>query len=594
MSRLTIVVLCFTVASCRPGPEGTTTPKPAGNPTHISAAVPVAARSPLLRPCTALDSLETGKSDPSPLPPRFCAVAPVEANDCPAASDIAVIIDRDTETARARVWDGFVLELASLSASCQTDVNPLDGRLPGRCGTIQALGGDPNAPLSVGSCQVGGHVFPGAVRLSPNADRTPAMQAVAVLCDRVRDGRLGVGVMAYDGVPDANYNDATPSRAFGDRVGQCAADGLVIQVVAAPQTYRYVYFFASPRFGDYAKSMAAALASRWSAGAGGVKHLDLAGSIVDRNQLAAAALRRAPRPLPGWDNDLPPIISILMHGRDVGHRVDLLQWSLGDESHASAFDLSWRDDGWKTAAGIATVLKPPLLYVNQDLAVSRAGVPVGAEADARTERLGNCKTGRDLAAMMAPSTCGPVSPYFFQRLHVTRNKAEIEIYKGPQPERIAPAGEANGLRATAQLPLLAAALVSPRLEVDSCLRGVGIALRSVHLWSRSLSTSTKTDPLLAAGAVCDAASPLHDLVAAFGKTAPSAFHSASGTFASTADRRVGMESLVTAMRAIGDARVRSDEGADCVITTFRFTLDSCDPPTVVRLPDPPEQSDLRP
>ena len=154
-----------------------------------------------------------------------------------------------------------------IAATCPSGADPLNGHIPRACTTIQSLADD--QPFH--ACHSGSSMFPNGTPFGPNGNHTPSAEAVGHLCDRVRAGRIGVGIFAFDGVPDADYNDATPAAAFGERIGRCAADGLVIHVAAAPANYRYVYIFADRRYGQYAQHVAVGLrtfgrsrtAARW-------------------------------------------------------------------------------------------------------------------------------------------------------------------------------------------------------------------------------------------------------------------------------------------------------------------------------------------
>jgi hypothetical protein len=472
-------------------------------------------------------------------------------------------------------------ELTHIAATCPSGTDPLNGHLPHDCGTIQTVG----EKGAFGPCRLGTRTFPTGTPTGPHGDRTPATEAVGRLCDRILRGETGVGIFAFDGVADADYNDSTPAAAFGERVGQCAADGLSIQIVASPETYRYVYIFADRRYGQYAQNMARRLSDQWAKSDNDAVALTAAPSPADRVEFARPTFQRISKVTQGWDNEQPPITTVQMNGREVGHRLDVLRWSANEDSHGAAFALQWRADDWQTLGSAGTIAGPPVLFVNQDVVAppsKNPSMPFVAAADARTKKLDDCAAFRNPAMMAVSSQCGMPMPQFFQRINVDTNRAEIEIYKGAHPGNVAAKTVLTAVLGSNAKPMLAMALVSPELTLDRCLVDLGVSLRGAHRWPESVSTASKVDDLMYHGASCEA-STLRKLVTAFRETQPARFHTTSNTFAATADRRVGMESLTLALRSIADMRLKSRVGDACVLTTFRILLDSCTPQPTVQL-----------
>lgn len=582
--------------ACPAGPRrehvnASETGTPADNP-NLASAVPnkdrPAAAKPAVDPppararlnaCSSIEALESGRGGQLP---RFCAAdEPADSSECPAAGAIAVVVDHDADTARRGTWNGFIGELGRIAATCPSGADPLNGHIPHACTTVQALGDD--RPFS--ACRSGSRIFPIGTLTTPHPDRTPAAEAVGHLCDRIRDGRIAVGIFAFDGVPDADYNDATPAAAFGERVGQCASDGLTIYIAAAPARYRYVYIFANPRYDKYAQNVAVGLKMQWASADPGAVALAAAPSPTDRLDFAHLSFGRVSRTAGGWDNDQPRITAVQMKGRDVGHRIDVLRWTTNEDSHGAAFELKWRAADWQQLAGAGTIAASPELLVNQDIVTpppARLTVPFVAAAGAHVGKLEDCGSFRNPAMMAVSSPCGIPVPHIYQRMEIGRENASIEIYKGAHPDYVADTSVRAAVLASTGKPMLAMALVSPQLTLDRCLVDLGVAVRGTHHWPETLTTTSRVDDLLRRGGSCES-SPLRELVISFRDVQPMIFHNASPTFAGTSDRRVGMEALTIALRSVADARLKSTAGEACVLTTFRVILDSCEPQPSVQL-----------
>jgi hypothetical protein len=530
-----------------------------------------------LNACSAIESLESGR--PGPLA-RFCATGEaVDSNGCPATEAIAIVVDHDADTAQRRTWNGFIGDLTHIAAACPSGADPLNGHIPYACTTIQALGDD----RPFGPCHSGSRTFPDGTPTTPHPDRTPAAEAVGHLCDRIRDGKIGVGIFAFDGVPDGDYNNATPAAAFGERVGQCAADGLVIHVAAVPTQYRYVYIFAASSYAQYAQNVAVGLKTLWDSANTKAVALTVAPAPADRLEFGAPSFERSSKTAAGWDNDQPPITAVQWKGRDVGHRVDVLRWTTNQDTHGAEFVLKWHDTNWQTLSGAGTLASPPELLVNQDIVTpppANLTVPFVAAADGHAKKLDDCISLRNPAMMAVGSPCGVPVPQIYQRVDIAHNHAAIEIYKGSHPEYVADKLVLTAVLASTGKPMLAMALVAPQLTLDQCLVDLGVALRSTHRWQTS-TTASHLDGLEQKGA-CEA-SPLRDLVFSFRDVQPMRFKTGSDIFAATTDRRVGMESLTIALRSVADARLKSPAGQACVLTTFRVVLDSCTPQPKVQL-----------
>jgi len=458
------------------------------------------------------------------------------------------VVDHDADTAQRKTWNGFIGDLTHITATCPSGSDPLDGHIPHACTTIQSLGDD----QPFGPCRKGTHTFPEGTPTTPHPHRTPATEAVGHLCDRIRDGKIGVGILAFDGVPDGDYNEATPAAAFGERVGQCAADGLAIYVAAVPAQYRYVYIFAASRYARYAQNVAVGFKTLWAPANTGAVALTVAPAPADRLEFAGPSFERNSRTAAGWDNDQPPITAVQLKGRDVGHRVDVLRWMANQDTHGAAFDLKWNDADWQKLAGAGTIASPPELLVNQDLVTpppANLTVPFVAAADGHAGRLDDCISFRNPAMMAVGSPCGVPVPQIYQRVDIARNHAAIEIYKGSHPEYVADKSVLTAVLASTGKPMLAMALVAPQLTLDRCLVDLGVALRGTHRWPETSTTASHVDGLLQQKGTCES-SPLRELVFSFRDVQPMRFHTTSQTFA-TYDRSPRGDGIADHRLALG-------------------------------------------
>jgi hypothetical protein len=534
------------------------------------------------RPCNAVVALESGVGDSSPLPSRYCRneTAPV-TDECPSAGRIAVVVDHDNETAAQHTWRSLIEDVNAAGVECATVMHdPLRGRLPGLCDTIQHL----SSGMQMRSCRTGANVFPQGT--PPEGNTTPAANAVRNLCRRISSREIDVALLAFDGVPDANPTAQTPAQEFAEAVGDCAAKDLVISVVAAPERYRYLYVFGGVRFRDYSDRMTKIMAQRWN-GSGVLAEALLLTPRWDARQNTAAVRFDAGSHLREvqWDTAGPDVERVTSRGATVGYRIDAQRWTSSTESKGKAYRMQWNADpkDWEATASVGLITKPPLVYGNrmppEDSAVLIAvGTPY--------QQLLNCDSTRIPGADSARCADLPATAHnFYQRLEVTPNAFELALFTGDQLSWLgsdAPMREYTSLvRASRGAAASSLALVAPLPDVDPCMASLASAIRNVHRWH----VIDTTAEMLRRGAVSQqcTGSRLQSLGNLFAQTVPKHFATKSGTFADTADRRVGMESLMAAIAEVTRVERAKASASACVLCTIRVTFESCEPPKMVEL-----------
>lgn len=570
--------------SSRPGEASAATRRPTLAPAATSAAqsnTPQSASA--WRPCNAIAALETGVGDPAPLPAGYCNATAPSGDACPAAERILVVVDHDNETASSGMWHSLIQMIDAAGAECPDGLSvPIHGRLPGQCATIQGLAA---SGAAVGACRRGASVFPAGV--AAGGDRTPAAGAVRSLCQRLSGNTTDIALLAFDGVADANPHATTPSQELAEAVAACAAKKLVISAVVSPETYRYVYVFSDREHRDYAQNLTAKLARQWSTARIPAEALFLTPRWETRAPVAEVAFAAGSnQPELPWDTEGPDVMRVMSGESTVGYRVDARRWTSSTESKGKAFRLTWNADPsrWSTTASAGLLARPPLVYGNrrapEDPAVSLApGAPY--------QYLSNCNATQEAGAYSGRTGCNqsPPARNFYQSIDVAAGSAELALFTGDQLDWLgadkkvrAYAAKVRSSRGAAATSL---ALVVPKPEVDPCLQSLSSAIRTVHLWPASQTTAAVLSSVDVTSS-CEG-SPLRALEPLFARTRPKYFAMRSGTFAATADRRVGMESLVSAMAEVARVERNKAAAAQCVLCTVRVTFDSCKPPKTIAL-----------
>ncbi len=587
-------VLCVvSLVRCDDGVREVAAEDKKDSPVALASGTQPKATFPGLTQCEPLDRLERGGQLPSSETLAWCSQPPAspalkrKGVSCPSSSGVAVLIDNDNQTAKARTWQNLLPELRRLRPiECADDAPYPLLELPAGCGTMQTSG--------LGSCRLGSAWFPAG--RGGDGSTTPAPEALR------RAGKLltkagspwSLVLFAFDGVVDGDYGRINPPQKFGEAAGEQVAAGLGLQVVADPKGYRYLYVLSRPQYEEFGMELARRLAAQWNAQA---VSLSEHGFLEPgrRAQVAAPTLRQVLMPGPLWDNSLPP----LYRGpASLSWRIELSDWLTRPSNAGAAFRLAWesRPEAWSKVAPPGVLVAAPELRVNRDLAaVERSNHPWSVEAPAVVHPLEGCPAPKNLGAV----TDGrDYSTPLAQSLTVAPGRADLLLLRGDPNDLgwvrdwsqqfrerrrsdVAPEDQnpllferteswLRELRGSPGTPLVSLALVAPSPQTDPCLAELLDRMASSFQWSRSDRLEEKLGGHLPER--CSEA-PWRALVAAFLDTPWREFDWKSGSVFGTADARVSIETFLWALRETGretmKRRREKGEGEDCVLQTFR-------------------------
>lgn len=274
--RLATFAMASVLAGCSPF-EPPPSPAPADasasiadtSASSLATTVPSASARPAAEPfprCAALDGEQGGTEDRAP---RSCGDgAPPEKMVCPSGDKIAWFIDDDAAT-RATGRGGFRW-LLERRPGWAVDVcsgnGPLSGHWPLVVTSIQhaASLGERAYPQAVFG-ETGGVVLP---KLSlDQSQTTPVISVLTRVHRELREGKLDVALVAFDGVSDGDRTGrASPLQALVDAIVALARDDLGVFVVASPESDVYTYVLASAGAVPYVRAILRGLGTLQTSG----------------------------------------------------------------------------------------------------------------------------------------------------------------------------------------------------------------------------------------------------------------------------------------------------------------------------------------
>jgi len=515
---------------------------------------------------------------------------------CPTAAQILVVVDNDNASAAARSagsdqatdWRDFVEELTSIgTVTCGPHgERPLE-RLPAACTTIQSMA----RGAAPGACRSErGQLFPRFI-VNGEGHVTPATEVVGSIEKTLKNPKSAAGVvfLAFDSVVDGDYRDASPHLAFADAVSQALKSDLALWIVASPVDFRYVYVFARPQFETFAGQAAEALAGAWRR-----KRLQRVIAVnlsqdgfrnqENRAATARVAIVRLPAAGRHWTAGGLRLFQ-LMHGPGVADpmwrvSVDhwLSQYSGGMDAMGGGVELTWESQqkSWDVLVPFGVRLPAPTVLVNrtvmaQDVAVSARG---GAWVSAPLVKVGSlngCQT----------RLTGMTNAPFSQAASFHPGRADFVFLRGAIPTAtwlraepvpnwpVSPDALIQGLSASANGPLAAAALVSPNVEPNPCTRNLLDHFRDSWRWGSDQPTPELRDierlPECSAGT-------WPDLIAAIGKVRFRRFNSGATSPWPATDGRVSVATFLTVVEKASLVAVENDRGVNgsCILATVQM------------------------
>ena len=480
---------------------------------------------------------------------------------------IGLVVDADSSTMRrgkGGKWDYLQGQAWNVTARLHKDKSgqPLYQTMPTYCETIQRMGGLKDKKLEakrlipcIPQTKRKNAQARGSARLR---SYTPASKALNKICRLLRtntnEGGWTLGMLAFDGVIDARdvNNPTTPAKEFSEEVGICVKAGVSVQVVALPSRYEYVYVMAAPGTGHakYAGVVAAwiakAMTKEYRGSAPVVLPLTPVALLdgVARNTVANAKLTRlklqaifkgkqesglAQQPRTGGQ------------GKPSVARINTHAWAARQGTNRAAWRLQWKHaaSAWNGLAPGGTVLPPPEVHLNQELAGS--GAPSGAKPDVLVPRVKAALSRQDIRTKTwSKDKCGAQAKNRELRLGIYNSLAvfasngapllpgqrgkgsrtgalfgvlELELIKNSEGDFgwLEDIGAEEGFKKvkdkqahvetflekrrgsrylasllkTTRTPLPAMALVSPALERDPCSVDLSKKMLEAHSWAPS-------------------------------------------------------------------------------------------------------------
>lgn len=532
---------------------------------------------------------------------------PDRQQSCPTSGQIVVIVDNDNSSAAARTtgsdqatdWRDFVEELLSVgSIECGAGERPLE-RLPGSCGTIQSLA----RGSQLGSCRnAAGKLFPRFIG-GGEGNTTPATEVIGRI-ERKLTGvtsTTGVVFLAFDGVVDGDYRDASPHLAFADAVKRALGEKLPVFIVASPVDFRYVYVFARPQFQAFAGKAADALAEAWRKKRGqrlAVVNLSETGFRDPERRAATAHLAIGQLPATGnhWTASGLNLFERKQSGTSarmwqVGIERWLGQYAAGMDAMGGGVELTWdaKPSSWDALVPFGLRLPPPQVLVNYTVASADEAVKSknGAWVSApliKVGKLDKCdvrRTGTSNAPFAQAGSFAPGRADFVFIRGAVANATWLRTEAVPSWPASANA-LLQGLPASANGPLPAAVLVTPSAEPSPCTRRLLNRFEGAHRWRGEQATPELADiaqlPDCAGGA-------WSEVIAALQKVRYRRFNTGANTPWPASDSRVSVVTFLTVAEKAATLAMQSQaQGDACVLATLQ----------VVSHPDPDPQHQWQP
>jgi hypothetical protein len=544
--------------------------------------------------CVPISRLATGQGI-GPL--KLCGGGrPDRPQSCPTSRQIVVVVDNDNASAAVRRgvnaqatdWKDFVDELMAIGKTeCGTRGERPFERLPSACGTIQSAA----QGWSLGSCRnAGGQLFPRFLSKG-EGNVTPAAEVVGRIESQLnsKTSETGIVLLAFDGVVDGDYRDATPHLAIAEAVKHALASGLALWVVASPVDFRYVYIFARPQFRSFAGDAAEALAAAWRSKRGQrvvVVNLSEDGfrDAERRSSTARVSIRRLPVSGRHW---IAEGLGLLR--RTPAKETTAEMWRLtvdrwlkqhagGGDAVGAGVELVWESEPtqWDALVPFGVRLPPPQVLLNRPVvdgrsaAASKAGAWVRAPL-VNVARLGECE--------VSPAGIGTVP--FGQAASLAPGRADFVFIRGAAPNATwlraepvpnwpaSPDDLLQGLRSSANGSLIAAALVTPNAEPSPCTRRLLDRFDGAHRWGAEHATPSLAD--LEQGAECR--TPVwKDVIGALAKVRFRSFNPGAPSPWSAIDSRVSVQTFLTIVEKASLLAVDSQAGSpagSCVLATLQ-------------------------
>ena len=322
---------------------------------------------------------------------------------CPDRKKIAIVVDDDSETRAEGKWEWLQTNAVGVSSEVCDSASveqPLARDLPGICETIQRMGGRTAYQYLVSCTPVQSRAA--AQSVGSNRAITPATKALERVREKLLSDTWSVVMFAFDNVIDAVGADSSPMTAFINEVGQCVIDGLHVQVVAHPQTYKYVYVLSRVEYSAYANDLAEAIARKMPTyltrkpGARKSGHLDgseqiptegpepmvfaltptkllepgarLSVANLEVQRLSASVIRKDSNNIYGeWSWDFRQGRSGISSERVAN--LDISSWLDSRQPSRATWGALWNANvhDWAELSGVGASLSPPVVVANTDL-----------------------------------------------------------------------------------------------------------------------------------------------------------------------------------------------------------------------------------
>jgi len=583
-----------------PNPDGSPTPQePTGDtpgPTPSSSDYDV-------NPTHWTKCLPVDSHDPPTCGRRQTNNEPLKIDDCPQSSRIAIIVDDDSVTRNAGKWEWLQRDTWAVSSpECDRAGQPLARDLAGWCETIQRFGAR-NEPSSYVPC------VPTNRRRSRqnhggDASRTPVALAMERTCQKLGNGLWDVAIVAFDGVPDAP-SQGSPTSEFVEKVSDCVRSGLVLHVVAHPESYRYLYILSNARFSQYSWAVATTLKNRMPDTSDDAVVLSLTpyqllvpGTRREAAKIELDRLQPSSHPEDVWTDLLGYVKGTSFEFMQTV-KLNLSHWLGNENSNRIVFEWTWvsSQSAWNELVSAGLDLPPPSLFSNRKLnstpdnaALTTAGDLVVTTWDQQTCPGINMATmRRNSRAMAKRAPCLEPQTPIFQAINAKSLQGKgalvFQLAKDPdRPDWINRTGLAfgetdselevrqfvAGMSRTRNLSLTSMAMVSPAVEIHDCVFELNRGLLGSHRWAEHQDSNDMIRSQ--APGVFDkcAATPLHPLVQAFSRTESMRFPQTVGGHPGGTNLRCGMETLASVIDAT--ARITTQEKGHWEKATSSCTL----------------------